>query len=90
MLRKILFLVLVLFAGKTAFCQDTIHLVNHQIIVSKVIEINPKQVKYKISSYPDGPLYVVNKTSVDKIVYADGMKSFFMMEEGLKLKIHIP
>jgi hypothetical protein len=30
-----------------------------------------------MATYPDGPVYVVNKGSVDKIVYADGHEEFF-------------
>lgn len=86
MLRKLFFSFTFLFAAGYAFGQDTIHLMNHETIVSKVLEINPKQVKYKQFSYPDGPVYVINKSSVDKIVFADGREEFFHDEGNAEIE----
>ena len=81
MLRKLFFsFTFLFFAAGYVFGQDTIHLMNHDVIISKVLEINPKQVKYKQFNYQDGPVYVINKSSVDKIVYADGHQEFFHNE----------
>jgi hypothetical protein len=43
-------------------------------VAAKIIEINTSEVKYRKCSNPDGPLFVVKKSDVVKIRYANGME----------------
>src|SRR6185312_6167842 len=54
------------------FAQDKIYKKNGPAINAKVIEIGTDEIKYKLTDSPDGPVYVVDKSSLQKIVYADG------------------
>ena len=80
MLRNLFISICLLFTGNVLFGQDTIHMINRDKIVAKVQEINPTQVKYKLHTFMDGPMYVVNKSEVWKIVYSDGHAEFFQDE----------
>lgn len=81
MLRKLLFTGLLFFIANFIFAQDTIYLNSREKIIAKVQEINPTQVKYKLFSSPDGPVYIVNKEQIWKIVYSDGHSEFFRDED---------
>ena len=54
------------------FAQDKIYNKRGKIINAKVIEIGVDEIKYKLTDSPDGPVYVVDKSSLKQIVYADG------------------
>ena len=56
----------------TLFAQDKIYNKRGKIINAKVIEIGVDEIKYKLTDSPDGPVYVVDKSSLKQIVYADG------------------
>jgi hypothetical protein len=70
---KISFLVLVtiLFSFKI-FAQDKIYKLRGPVIIAKVIEIGTDEIKYKLYDNLDGPVYVVDKSSVNRIEYANG------------------
>lgn len=82
MLRKLLTTGFLFFLINLAFAQDTIYMKGREKIIAKVQEINPTQVKYKLFSSPNGPMYVVNKEQIWKIVYSDGHSEFFQEEAG--------
>jgi hypothetical protein len=74
----------VLFAtDKTEAC-DLITLKNGEEISAKVLEITSIEVKYKKCDSPDGPLYVVRKSDVFMIKYANGTKEVFKATEEQK------
>jgi hypothetical protein len=77
MLRHLFITICLLFTGNFLFGQDTIHMVDREKIVAKVLEVNPTQVKYKLYSLQTGPTYVVNQKEIWKIVYSDGHTEFF-------------
>jgi hypothetical protein len=56
------------------FSQDILVLKNGDEIQSKIIEINPLEIKYKKFDNPDGPIILVNKTDVFMIKYQNGTK----------------
>lgn len=66
-----------LLISNSSFSQDIILLSNGTELSAKVIEINPVQVKYKLFSNPEGPTYVVNKSSVVRITYPDSSVDAF-------------
>jgi hypothetical protein len=54
--------------------QDTLILNNSTKVIAKILEINPDQIKFKRLDNIDGPLYILNKSSVKYIVYSNGLK----------------
>jgi hypothetical protein len=74
---RILFIFVFLLSGKFLFAQDTIYKVNRETIIAKVQEVGTYDIRYKRYSSPDGPVYVIRKTEVNKIMYADGHVDYF-------------
>ena len=53
---------------------DILVLKNGDEVKAKVLEISPIEIKYKKCNMPEGPLYVVKKSDVFMIKYANGTK----------------
>ncbi|MCA0429398.1 MAG: hypothetical protein LCH32_02730 [Bacteroidetes bacterium] len=71
--KTYIFILICLFFNKL-FAQDTLILNNSTNVIAKVLEINPDQIKYKRFDNIDGPLYILNKSSVKFIIYSNGLK----------------
>ena len=77
-MRKFLsVLALFFFFSFFSFSQDEIILNTGEKIKVVVTEVDKKQVKYKKHSNPEGPVFVVNKRDVSKIVYKNGEEDVF-------------
>ena len=63
-----------------SFSQDVIYKRDNTKVEAKIIEINPTQIKYKMFDYPDGPLYIINKSEVIKIQYPNGQVDIYNPE----------
>lgn len=63
--------------GKICFGQDTIITHNRDSILGHVVEISATEVKYKKEGIADGPLYIEEKSKVDRINYKNGFKDIF-------------
>ncbi|HNE30180.1 MAG TPA: hypothetical protein PLW66_13475, partial [Saprospiraceae bacterium] len=69
----------------TVFClmsaallaQDVIHKKNGQILQTRVVELGTGEIKYRLFDQPDGPIYVVEKESIVKIVFQDGHTEYY-------------
>jgi len=57
--------------------QDVIHKKNGQVIEAKIVELGTVEIKYKQSNEPDGPIYVVEKQNITKIIFGDGRTEFY-------------
>lgn len=66
-----LFIFIILF-GYSAFSQDTIFFKSKDKIVVFVKEVSQTEIQYKKIELPDGPMYVVEKKLIDRIVYKNG------------------
>lgn len=66
-----------LFIATTLFSQDAIYKIDNTKIDGKVLEINSTEIKYKIASHPDGPLYVIKRSDVVMVVYQNGSHDTF-------------
>lgn len=84
---KYIFSVLLLFISVFAFSQDTIIKNNGDVILVKITEINPTEIKYKKFDYQDGPVYVDNKSEIQTIKYSNGIKEEFAKEQSHLLKL---
>ncbi len=73
--------VVLLFASMFAFSQDEIIFNSGERVSAKITEITKNQVKYKKFSNLDGPVVIVNKKDINKIVYQNGEVD--MISEGI-------
>ncbi len=75
---KILSLLTVFFLMNAAlYAQDIIHKKNGQVIQARVVELGTGEIKYRPFDQPDGPIYVVEKESIVKIIFQDGHTEFY-------------
>lgn len=71
-------LTLIMFLGSTAaFAQDVIVKKDGSTILSKVLEVNTADIKYKKFSNQNGPTYTISKAEVMTINYENGDKDDF-------------
>ncbi len=71
-MKKIIFFLLITLFTTQLFAQDKIYKLKGTVIKAKVIEIGTDEIKYKLFDSPDGPIYVVDKSTLNRIEYADG------------------
>jgi hypothetical protein len=75
---RILLLLLFLFSFlQSSIAQDTLFRLSGESIGVKVLEITPLEIKYKLTSNPEGPTYTVLKSDVFMIEYANGSNEVF-------------
>jgi len=60
-----------------ATAQDMLFKLDGEQVEVKVLEITPSEVKYKLTSNPEGPTYVLPKKEVYMVEYANGSKEIF-------------
>ncbi len=75
-MRKYLFLGLILIAD-VASAQDTIIRNDSAKIIAKVLTIDSKTITYQRHNNSDGPTYLIYKSEVARIIYADGFSEKF-------------
>lgn len=66
------FAVLFFFFCLHSIAQDTIFFKNAGNIVVIVKEVAQTEVQYKKAELPDGPMYIISKDDIEKIVYKNG------------------
>jgi hypothetical protein len=71
-MKKILLVLTAFVLTTSLFAQDKIYKKHGPAINAKVIEIGVDEIKYKLTDSPDGPVYVVDKSSLKMIEFADG------------------
>ena len=71
-MKKIILLFLISLFITQLFSQDKIYKLKGTVINAKVIEIGTDEIKYKLFENPDGPVYVVDKSTLNRIEFANG------------------
>jgi len=74
-------LALTFFFSLSLFSQDEIILNSGENIKGFVTEISKREVKYKRVSNPDGPVIMIKKREVNKIVYKNGEVEVFALSK---------
>lgn len=59
------------------FGQDQLFKKDNSKLEVKVLEVSPTEVKYKLKSNPDGPTYILNKSDIALLIYANGEHETF-------------
>lgn len=72
----ILFLLFVAY-GEVCLSQDIIITRNGQKIEANIVEIDDTQIKYKKTSNPDGPAFVLKNEKIQSIIYKNGELQMF-------------
>ena len=72
LMKKIFLIITVIFFAFHVSAQDKIYKKKGNVIEAKVIEIGTDEIKYYLTSSPDGPVYVVDKSSLIRIEFSDG------------------
>lgn len=72
MFRKGLLSILLLVFVSNLFAQDTIVFNKNITEEVKILEIGSKTIKYKRTNFLDGPVYIVEKINVKKIILSNG------------------
>ena len=75
-------LLVCVFCLSAAVAQDTLYKRNGDIIITKILEVNPEIVKYKNFSFLEGPIYSVAKSELFMIRYQNGLKDIFLEEQS--------
>src|SRR5258706_12113574 len=71
-MKKIILSLLVILFTTQLFAQDKIYKLKGTVIKAIVIEVGTDEIKYKLFDSPDGPIYVVDKSTLNRIEFADG------------------
>lgn len=72
------FLILLFTAfGGQLLAQDQIYTTDGQVIQASILEIGEEKISYRNYGRPDGPLYVISKNSVQKIIFESGIEETF-------------
>lgn len=87
-MKNTLLICLIAFCAFTGFAQDTIVKRSSEIIIAKILEISPTEIRYKKFDFQDGPTYIEIKSKVQMIRFANGMKEIFE-EEKVRTEIKI-
>ena len=74
---KQLLVILTVLCSATVFAQDIIVKKDGSTIISKVLEIGSKEVKYKKFSNQNGPVYSISLSGILAINYENGEKEDF-------------
>jgi hypothetical protein len=69
-----------------SYCQDTLYYLNGQKEVAKIIQINPKEIKYHFWGVNDGPEVIIDKGKVKKLVLSNGKTIEFLNPEDKALQ----
>ncbi len=56
---------------------DTLVLRNGTVMLAKILEITPEQIKFRYCDSPNEVLRVINKNDVNHIIYSNGLKEVF-------------
>lgn len=81
-MKNIITSIIFLLVLQSAFAQDIIYKKNGDKIEANVVEVGLKEVKYKKFNVQEGPMYVLLKSDIFMIEYADGSKDVFNQEEN--------
>lgn len=71
-IKTSLFAAVLFIISLQSFSQDTIFYKNATKVVAIVKEVSQTEVQYKKVEMPDGPMYIVSKNDLTKIIYKNG------------------
>ncbi len=89
-MKKVVTLFLI-FISVSCFSQsDTLYLLSNKKITCKILEINDLEIKYKPETKGEGPLYIIDKTTVLKYTLANGFTELILKKETVLINNEMP
>jgi hypothetical protein len=76
-MKAYLIVSILMLCSMVGFGQDVMYKVDGEQVEVKVLEVTPSDVKYKLKANLDGPDYVLPKSDIYMLEYANGMKEVF-------------
>ena len=76
-MKKLYLIVSLLIAASVANGQDRIYKKDKEVIEAGISEVGTAEIKYKIFSDPNGPVYTLEKDRILKVVYENGRTETF-------------
>jgi hypothetical protein len=81
-MRKLVLLSILFISSLGAFAQsDTLFVAGKNKIPCKIYEINEFEIKYRRAEAPDGPIYVIDKSTVTRYTLSTGFSEFLKPDE---------
>jgi hypothetical protein len=65
-------LLIILISHLSIFSQDTLFFINAGKMIVVVKEVSQTEIQYKKVELPDGPMYIISKNDIEKVVYKNG------------------
>jgi hypothetical protein len=84
-IKHVLIVCTLFFLAGVSHAQDIIVRKDGSEIKAKVLEITSTVVKYRLADFEEGPLYVVNKGEIFRIVYANGVADTLRYEAPVQV-----
>ena len=78
-IRMILALTFLIFMQAMLWAQDKILLKSGDVIEATMMEVGKQEIKYKLQDNLNGPVYVLKKNKVVKVMYANGKVDNFIV-----------
>lgn len=82
MKRFLLTLAMIVYAVQIVVAQDVIVTRQAERIDAKVLEVSETEIKYKKTSNPDGPTFVLSTEKIASILYANGEVQVFEQQQS--------
>lgn len=83
MRNQILFITLFQLCSSTYFCQDLLIKKDSSRLEVKLLEVNPRALKFKLYSNLNGPDYIIDKMEVALIIYQNGIQEVINVPENV-------
>lgn len=85
-MKKSLTLLFIVFSANI-WAEDTITLVNHQVIVADIKSISSNEIIYKDPQMPDGPDFILQKQEISFITFRNGVtQTYNLLNEEVEEK----
>jgi len=89
-MKHSLFFMLLLLGFMSLRAQDTIYKRSGEVIPAKITEISTAEVKYKRFSMPDGPVFIIGRSEVQKIRFSNGVVDSFAVSPPVTTQTVMP
>jgi hypothetical protein len=84
MRKKIIQLLFAIFLlSGSSFSQDVIFKKGGEKIKTKILQVTPEEITYKLFDEPDGPTYTIDKAKLVKVVYKNGRTESYVSNASL-------
>jgi hypothetical protein len=81
-MKKLFSPLILLFTTSVIFSQsDTLFLNKNKKVACKIIEINEIEIKYRVAENLEGPIYIIDKTTVNSYKLSSGFTERFLPDE---------